>query len=338
MPLFHEEPPGTLPTVVVSGSIAVELDWTMAAAWRPEFKRDHAVLGKAYEEFPELGQRVRAFWLPDEVTSCGGSIELMILAHHGGLLFSLDPEELLGRLEELCANAPTDLRLASETPADREALLRRLNKLRSSPEARRGYVRLVRDVWSAVSADWERDGLLAVNISVAARHDLQRRGAPWREVANTDMHCDQGRMNELVAGATAADTIAIVPAFFAHLGSLVDLPGTVLIGVRADGSAAQARARTELLARRLKTISDPTRLAMLVALGTSPQTVSDLASHFSLAQPTVSNHVKILREAGLVSSGSNGDRRRLTVQPDVLSDLLEHLEAMFRFREHQPAS
>jgi len=338
MPLFHEGLPDSPPKVVVSGSIAVELDWTMAAAWRAEFKRDHAVLGKAYEESPELGDRVRSFWLPGEVTSCGGSIELMILAHHGGLLFSLDAEELLGRLEELCATAPTDLRLASETPEDRRALLVRLSKLRSSAEARRAYVRLVKDVWSAVASDWERDGRLAVTTSLAARRELQHRGSSWREVANTDMHCDQGRMNELVAAAGPADTIAIVPAYFAHLGSLVDLPGTVLIGVRADRSAAQARARTELLARRLKTISDPTRLAMLVALGSSPLTVSELASHFSLAQPTVSNHVKVLREAGLVSAGENGDRRKLVVQPDVLSDLLEHLETMFQLRERQPAS
>jgi DNA-binding transcriptional ArsR family regulator len=122
--------------------------------------------------------------------------------------------------------------------------------------------------------------------------------------------------------------VAVIPAFFAHLGSLVDLPGTVLIGVRADGSDVQARARARLLAQRMKTISDPTRLAMLEALRWGPLTVGELATRFSLAQPTVSNHIKVLREAGIVSHGSDGGRR-LVVQREVLADLLEQLEALF---------
>src|SRR5579872_361763 len=109
MPLFHEEVTDREPAVVVSGSIAVELDWALAAAFRADYRRDHASLARVYEEAPELAERVRSFWGAGEVMSCGGSIELMVLAHHGGVLFSQDAEALLGRLEELCATAPTDL-------------------------------------------------------------------------------------------------------------------------------------------------------------------------------------------------------------------------------------
>lgn len=328
MPLFLEEPGDRRPEVVVGGSIAVELDWALAAAWRQDFRRDHAVLARVFEGSSPLAERVRSFWEPSEWTTCGGSIELMILAHHGGLLFSLDAQELLGRLEELCANAPLDLSLESETEEDRSALLARLGRLRSSPELRRRYVELVADVWSALADDWERDGRRAVNAAVAERRELQHKGAGWMEVARNYKPCHEDTVAKLVENLGPNGVVGVAPAFFAHLGSLVDLPGMVLIGVRADGSGAQARARTELLARRLKTISDPTRLAMLEALRSAPRTVSELADMFSLAQPTVSNHVKVLREAGIVSNGSGASRRKLEVRSEVIVDLLDHLEGI----------
>jgi DNA-binding transcriptional ArsR family regulator len=253
----------------------------------------------------------------------------MILAHHGGLLSSVEPDELLGQLEAICADAPDDLRLASESSEDRAALLARLARLRASRPVRQRYVELVSDVWSALSDDWERDGRLAVKNAVVVRHELQDRGLPWREVAGNIKSCNNELLSELVGALGPQGTVAVVPAYFAHLGLMVDLPGTVVVGVRADGLGVQSRARTELLARRLKTISDPTRLAMLEALRGAPLTVSDLATHFSLAQPTVSNHVKLLREAGILSNRTVAGRRVLAVESDVLVELLDNLGAMF---------
>ena len=110
-----------------------------------------------------------------------------------------------------------------------------------------------------------------------------------------------------------------------------------MIGVRAEGSGAEARVRTELLARRLKTISDPTRLAMLEVLRSTPSTVTELADLFSLAQPTVSNHVKVLRDAGIVASGAQGGHRPLVLQRQVLEDLIQHLEGILGEAEPQPS-
>lgn len=331
MPLFHEDPTSRSgPSIIISGSIAAELDWALSAVQHPQFQRDHAVLDRVFEGSPELVERARSFWGPGEQTSYGGSIEIMVLAHHGGLLYSMDADELLGRLEQICAHAPTDLRLGSESVEDRAALTARLARLRSSPAARRRYVQLIRDVWAALRPDWERSGRSAVNAAVASRCELKQRGAPWREVVGNHKFCNEELVSELTASVGPNGAIAVVPAFFAHLGSLVDLPGTVVLGVRADAPAAQARARTELLARRLRTISDPTRLAMLEALQEAPMTVSELAAHFSLAQPTVSNHVKLLRDAGIVANGNDAGRRVLAVQPDALTDLLDHLEDMLQ--------
>jgi hypothetical protein len=328
--MFHEQqaPGDPSPTVAVGGSLAAELDWALHAAYQPAFRRDHATLGKLYSEAPDLAERVGTFWGPAGATECSGSMEMTLLAHHGGLLFSLDADELLGRLEELSTTVPLDLRLASETQEDRVAMHSRLARLRSSPETRRRYVDLVREVWSALEPDWRRNGLRSVQAAVAARRDIQRRGASWREIAYSAATPDSRQLDDLVAALPAGGVVAVVPAYFAHLGSLVDLPGMVLVGVRAEGSGAEARARTELLARRLKTISDPTRLAMIEVLRTAPSTVTELAELFSLAQPTVSNHVKILRDAGLVANSVGGWPHRLVLQPVAVHDLLQHLEGI----------
>ena len=330
MPFYQEleGPAERRPEVQVAGSIAVELFWVLNAAWQPSFRRDHATLGRIYEETPGLGERVRGLWDALETTDCGGSMELQVLAHHGGLLFTLDAEELLAELEDLCATAPVDLRLASETEEDRTALRKRLARLRTSPEARSAYVATVRDVWSAIRPDWMRNGLRSVEAAVAARRELQHRGASWQEIAH-GTHTPVGHLvDDLVASLPADGIVAVVPAYFAHLHSLADLPGMVLIGVRAEGSGAEARARTEILARRLKTISDPTRLAMVEVLRSAPSTVTELAALFGLAQPTVSNHVKILRDAGLVANSTEGGHRVLVLQRDALDTLLDGLQGL----------
>jgi DNA-binding transcriptional ArsR family regulator len=331
MPLIHDVPPQG-PAVIVHPSIAVELEWALASSERPDFRRDHAALAELYDRSPELGERVRSFWGPDVAMSCGGFMELMALAHHGGLLLSTDAAALLGRLEDLCASAPTGLTLASESDEDRVAIIARLDRLRTSADLRHRYVRLLSDVWSSLGDVWERQGRPAVDAAVAARRDMLAKGAPWTDVARSE--CDGGGLlARLVDSVGPGGQLAVIPAFFTHKGLVVDLPGIVVVGVRTDPSGAQARARTELLARRLKTISDPTRLAILDALIEAPRTVSEIAATFNLAQPTVSNHIKQLRDAGLVRNDSAGTRRDLLVQHETIAELLDHLQSVL----HQPA-
>ncbi|HYA00965.1 MAG TPA: metalloregulator ArsR/SmtB family transcription factor [Candidatus Binatia bacterium] len=330
MPLYHEQVDAAEagPAVVVAGSLAVELDWVVGAAWRPDFQRDHPTIGRLYAEAADLAERVRDLWGDAGAIQSGDEMELTILAHHAGILFSLDPAELLDPLEELCASAPRDLRLGSETPADRATLRHRLAQMRSSSTTRRRFAQLVREIWAGVAPDWRRYGLRSVETAVSRRRELQRRGAAWREVARGAYAPSGHLLDGLVRSLDAQGTIAVVPAYFAHLGSLIDLPGMVLIGVRADSGVAEVRARTESLARRLKTLSDPTRLAMLEVLSGSPSTVSELAELFHLAQPTVSNHVKLLRDAGVVANAGDGGRRGLVLNREAVQGLLGDLEAV----------
>ncbi len=82
-----------------------------------------------------------------------------------------------------------------------------------------------------------------------------------------------------------------------------------------------ARAETEDVASTLRALADPTRLAIFHTLRSGPTTVGEIARSFSLSQPTVSMHVKRLREAGLVNSTRQGNRMEITINGPS-SDLL----------------
>ena len=57
-------------------------------------------------------------------------------------------------------------------------------------------------------------------------------------------------------------------------------------------------------------------------------TVGEIAKYFDLAQPTVSNHLRILREAGVVAGVRRGNRLELEVRTEVSNELLDELKAL----------
>jgi DNA-binding transcriptional ArsR family regulator len=328
MPLIHEDQPRSEALrVSVSASAAIEIEWALASGDRDDFRRDHGAIDAVYASYPDLQDRVRSLWGPEATTDDGHFLELMVLAHRGGLLFSTDADVFLDRLDDLCATSevsPDELPLYSETEESRSAVFVRLAQLRSSPELRARYVSLVRDMWNAMRVEWELSGRGAVETAVATRRALQAKGADWHEVVRSE--CDFGGiLDRTLASAGPGVEVVVVPAYFTHKGLLVDLPGVIVIGVRTDTTGADARARTEALARRMKAISDPTRLAILDALRNGPRTITEIAVAFSLAQPTVSNHVKVLRDVGLVIDERQGTRRQLIVQSDVVEELMSDL-------------
>jgi DNA-binding transcriptional ArsR family regulator len=329
MPQIQDTPPPPSgPEASVRASVAVELEWALCSGGNQEFLEASALLTRVYGDHPDLRDRVRAQWAGEEAVSCFGFFELLVLAHRGGLLFSTDADALLVRLDDLCRaeeEGPDRLPLRSETAQDAEAIRRRLAVLRTSDARRTAYVSLVTDVWRAVRDGWLLSGRPAVEAAVAARREDLARGGDWRRAGHLPFDHDQ-LLEQIVAALGPDGEVVIVPATFTHKGLYLDLPGVVVIGVRADPSGAEARARTEALARRLKAVSDPTRLAVLDTLRREPRTVTELSTAFGLAQPTVSNHVKVLREAGLLVDERHGTRRTLRVDSAAVAALLTGLQ------------
>ena len=73
-----------------------------------------------------------------------------------------------------------------------------------------------------------------------------------------------------------------------------------------------------------KALADPTRVAIVSRLACCDECcVCDLTATFDLSQPTVSHHLKILREAGLVESEGRGTWAYYRIVPEALSRLGE---------------
>jgi DNA-binding transcriptional ArsR family regulator len=56
-------------------------------------------------------------------------------------------------------------------------------------------------------------------------------------------------------------------------------------------------------------LADPTRRAILARLSKGDAAVAELAKPFGLRQPTISKHLRVLEEAGLIRQGRDGQRR-----------------------------
>jgi len=68
-------------------------------------------------------------------------------------------------------------------------------------------------------------------------------------------------------------------------------------------------------------IAQPTRREILRLLAEGELSAGAVASRFAVTQPAVSQHLKVLREAGMVEERRDGARRLYSVRPEGLSDL-----------------
>jgi DNA-binding transcriptional ArsR family regulator len=78
-------------------------------------------------------------------------------------------------------------------------------------------------------------------------------------------------------------------------------------------------------------LSDSTRRAMLARLAQKDATVAELAEPFGMAQPTISKHLRVLEEAGLIRTARDAQRRPRSL---VVGGPLEEVDAWLApFRE-----
>jgi DNA-binding transcriptional ArsR family regulator len=77
-------------------------------------------------------------------------------------------------------------------------------------------------------------------------------------------------------------------------------------------------------------LADPTRRAILQRLARGEANVNELAEPFSMSQPAISKHLKVLEGAGLVSVRQEGRRRPRRLEPEPLEAATDWIE---RYRE-----
>ena len=76
-------------------------------------------------------------------------------------------------------------------------------------------------------------------------------------------------------------------------------------------------------------LADPTRLHIFEGLREQPKSVGELAESQPVSRPAVSQHLKVLQSAGLVSVKPEGTRRLYTIRREGLDELREYLESFW---------
>ena len=82
----------------------------------------------------------------------------------------------------------------------------------------------------------------------------------------------------------------------------------------------------DALAARFKALADPTRVAIVNRLAAAEEVcVCDLTAAFELSQPTISHHLRVLRDAGLVESSRRGTWAFYHLVPTAVQELRQTL-------------
>lgn len=76
-------------------------------------------------------------------------------------------------------------------------------------------------------------------------------------------------------------------------------------------------------------LGDPTRRAIVACLAERPRAVGELADELPITRPAVSQHLRVLREAGLVTDRAAGTRRIYRLSPEGLGALRDQLDAFW---------
>ena len=79
----------------------------------------------------------------------------------------------------------------------------------------------------------------------------------------------------------------------------------------------------------IEALADPTRRAVFELLREGPRPVGEIARELPVSRPAVSQHLRVLKEAGLVTERKDGTRRLYRVEPGGLAELRDWFEGFW---------
>ena len=94
--------------------------------------------------------------------------------------------------------------------------------------------------------------------------------------------------------------------------------------------------------RQLDAFGDPTRRAVLKLLRRGPMSVAAIANEFPISRPAISQHLRVLKDAGLVTSTAVATQRLYQINPDGFVSLRSYFDdfwsvALGQFKERAEA-
>src|SRR5438552_487182 len=82
----------------------------------------------------------------------------------------------------------------------------------------------------------------------------------------------------------------------------------------------------------LRAIAEPRRREILRLVGQDELSAGEIASHFEVTRPAISQHLRVLAEAGLVAERRQGTRRMYRARPEGLAEVKEFLDGFWQGR------
>ena len=79
----------------------------------------------------------------------------------------------------------------------------------------------------------------------------------------------------------------------------------------------------------LRALAEPRRRQILTLVRDGELSAGEIASHFDVTRPAISQHLTVLKEAGLVNERRNGTRRMYQARPEGLAELRTFLEGFW---------
>ena len=81
---------------------------------------------------------------------------------------------------------------------------------------------------------------------------------------------------------------------------------------------------------KLAALADPTRRAVFERVVEGPRSVGEITAGMKVSRPAVSQHLRVLKDAGLVHETRAGTRRVYSADPQALGELRAYVDAMWR--------
>ncbi|HET7869468.1 MAG TPA: metalloregulator ArsR/SmtB family transcription factor [Actinomycetota bacterium] len=82
----------------------------------------------------------------------------------------------------------------------------------------------------------------------------------------------------------------------------------------------------------LRAIAEPRRRQILRLVRDEEMSAGEIASHFEVTRSAVSQHLRVLKDAGLVSERRNGTRRIYRIRPEGLAELREFIDGLWEIK------
>lgn len=308
--------------VQVQISPTVELAYAYMTLLTPPTDRPPEWLALLQEQQPVWLSQLRDFW-PSVAPDLLGFSFLNMVCSYGYALNSVERflHDLEYRMPDLLVMAEAQGQHIRETDPERRALLQQIHReyverLRQllDPQRRHSFVSLIQTFWISLEAAWTGEG---EERAARATEEFDTRYAASRDVLSALPAHHFARFESSAAQIRQAVTqrrVLVFPLFFCLSGGFIfDTPGTIFIGygIQTDDQHQQLVGEVTAMANQLKALADPTRLLLLTLLAQKQRfdlSVTDLAGQLGVTQPTVSGHLKLLRQAGFITLEKKGQK------------------------------